>query len=308
MPRRNAQAGAGAQHRWRRHQGAWWRSRPDASTPWARTSSTTASTTSWSTAPRRSRSWTTSRARGSTVEQIAGLVEGIARGLPGARHGARRRRDGADAGAVPAGHLRSGGHDHRRGRGGRGAARRRRRAGRRAARATRRPGSTPTATRWPARIVFDRMKPRPRRPARARPASSVADALLAVHQSYAASVRPVLGRVHALAHITGGGIPGNLVRVLPADCEAIVDPSSWAAAAALRRAAAGRAGSPPTRCARCSTSASGSSPCCRRTPWPLRRRRPARPASRPGRWARSAEAARPCGSPVPDRAAVMRGP
>jgi phosphoribosylformylglycinamidine cyclo-ligase len=56
---------------------------------------------------------------------------------------------------------------------------------------------------------------------------TVADALLAVHQSYAASVRPVLRRMHALAHITGGGIPGNLVRILPADCEAIVDPSSW---------------------------------------------------------------------------------
>lgn len=33
--------------------------------------------------------------------------------------------------------------------------------------------------------------------------------------------------VHALAHITGGGIPGNLVRVLPENCHAIVDESSW---------------------------------------------------------------------------------
>jgi phosphoribosylformylglycinamidine cyclo-ligase len=56
---------------------------------------------------------------------------------------------------------------------------------------------------------------------------SVADALLAVHRSYLASVQPVLRRVHGLAHITGGGIPGNLVRVLPAGCEAIVDPASW---------------------------------------------------------------------------------
>lgn len=56
---------------------------------------------------------------------------------------------------------------------------------------------------------------------------TVADALLAVHQSYAASVRPVIGRLHGLAHITGGGIPGNLVRILPAGCEAVVDPSSW---------------------------------------------------------------------------------
>jgi phosphoribosylformylglycinamidine cyclo-ligase len=55
----------------------------------------------------------------------------------------------------------------------------------------------------------------------------VADALLAVHRSYSAAIRPVLSRIHGLAHITGGGIPGNLVRVLPAECEAVVDPASW---------------------------------------------------------------------------------
>jgi len=56
----------------------------------------------------------------------------------------------------------------------------------------------------------------------------VADALLAVHRSYASSVLPVIDRIHGLAHITGGGIPGNLVRVLPAGCEAVVDARSWA--------------------------------------------------------------------------------
>jgi phosphoribosylformylglycinamidine cyclo-ligase len=56
---------------------------------------------------------------------------------------------------------------------------------------------------------------------------SVADALLAVHQSYVRSLMPVIHRVHGLAHITGGGIAGNLVRVLPSGCEAIVDPASW---------------------------------------------------------------------------------
>jgi phosphoribosylformylglycinamidine cyclo-ligase len=76
------------------------------------------------------------------------------------------------------------------------------------------------------RIVFDRMK-LGLGDQLGTTGQSVADALLAVHQSYAASVRPVLRRMHALAHITGGGIPGNLVRILPADCEAIVDPSSW---------------------------------------------------------------------------------
>jgi phosphoribosylformylglycinamidine cyclo-ligase len=56
---------------------------------------------------------------------------------------------------------------------------------------------------------------------------SVADALLAIHQSYLRAVTPVLGTIHGLAHITGGGIPGNLVRVLPAGCEAVVREGSW---------------------------------------------------------------------------------
>jgi phosphoribosylformylglycinamidine cyclo-ligase len=55
----------------------------------------------------------------------------------------------------------------------------------------------------------------------------VGDALLTVHRSYVSSVTPVLGRLHGLAHITGGGIAGNLVRVLPEGREAVVNPSSW---------------------------------------------------------------------------------
>jgi phosphoribosylformylglycinamidine cyclo-ligase len=56
---------------------------------------------------------------------------------------------------------------------------------------------------------------------------TVAEALLAVHQSYFQSVMPAIRRMHGLAHITGGGIPGNLMRVLPEGCEAIVDPGAW---------------------------------------------------------------------------------
>jgi phosphoribosylformylglycinamidine cyclo-ligase len=56
---------------------------------------------------------------------------------------------------------------------------------------------------------------------------SVAQVLLDVHRSYATSVTPVLSRLHALAHITGGGIPGNLVRVLPRHCAAVVDAGAW---------------------------------------------------------------------------------
>jgi phosphoribosylformylglycinamidine cyclo-ligase len=56
---------------------------------------------------------------------------------------------------------------------------------------------------------------------------SVADVLLDVHRSYYRSVRPVLAQLHGMAHITGGGIPGNLVRILPPGCEAVVDSGSW---------------------------------------------------------------------------------
>jgi phosphoribosylformylglycinamidine cyclo-ligase len=56
---------------------------------------------------------------------------------------------------------------------------------------------------------------------------SVAQVLLAVHASYAAAVTPVLPHMHALAHVTGGGIAGNLIRALPEGCEAVVDASAW---------------------------------------------------------------------------------
>ncbi|HEX7090484.1 MAG TPA: phosphoribosylformylglycinamidine cyclo-ligase [Longimicrobiales bacterium] len=59
--------------------------------------------------------------------------------------------------------------------------------------------------------------------------ATVADVLLRVHRSYLDAVAPLLdaGLVHALAHITGGGIPENLARVLPPGLEARVDTSAW---------------------------------------------------------------------------------
>jgi phosphoribosylformylglycinamidine cyclo-ligase len=55
----------------------------------------------------------------------------------------------------------------------------------------------------------------------------VSDVLLAVHRSYWKAVQPALPQIHALAHITGGGIPGNLVRVLPEGCGALVRTAAW---------------------------------------------------------------------------------
>lgn len=58
---------------------------------------------------------------------------------------------------------------------------------------------------------------------------SVADVLLRVHRSYLKPLLPLLEeeRLHALAHITGGGIPENLARVIPPGLEARVDRSTW---------------------------------------------------------------------------------
>lgn len=59
--------------------------------------------------------------------------------------------------------------------------------------------------------------------------STVGEVLLRVHRSYLPHLREVCtqGRIHALAHVTGGGIPGNLNRVLPPDTQAVVDLRTW---------------------------------------------------------------------------------
>ncbi|HUF74914.1 MAG TPA: phosphoribosylformylglycinamidine cyclo-ligase [Longimicrobiales bacterium] len=58
---------------------------------------------------------------------------------------------------------------------------------------------------------------------------SVADELLTVHRSYLGALRGPLeaSLVHGLAHVTGGGIPGNLPRVLPEGLGARIERASW---------------------------------------------------------------------------------
>jgi phosphoribosylformylglycinamidine cyclo-ligase len=58
---------------------------------------------------------------------------------------------------------------------------------------------------------------------------TVADALLAVHRSYLRPVLPLVedGLLSAMAHITGGGFPDNVPRVLPADLDAVIRPGAW---------------------------------------------------------------------------------
>ena len=58
---------------------------------------------------------------------------------------------------------------------------------------------------------------------------SVGEALLAEHRSYLGLLWPLLeeGRIAALAHITGGGLPGNVNRVLGKSFDAWIDRESW---------------------------------------------------------------------------------
>jgi phosphoribosylformylglycinamidine cyclo-ligase len=58
---------------------------------------------------------------------------------------------------------------------------------------------------------------------------SLADELLKPSDVYAAALA-VLGRevdVHGLAHVTGGGLPGNVSRVLPDSCDAVIRRGAW---------------------------------------------------------------------------------
>jgi len=57
--------------------------------------------------------------------------------------------------------------------------------------------------------------------------ASVTDTLLRVHRSYLPMLRPILGKIHGMAHITGGGLPGNVNRVLPDTLDAAIDAASW---------------------------------------------------------------------------------
>jgi phosphoribosylformylglycinamidine cyclo-ligase len=59
-------------------------------------------------------------------------------------------------------------------------------------------------------------------------AITVGEELLRVHKNY----RPLLARVPSgiikgLAHITGGGLIDNLPRILPSNCDAVIDTKTW---------------------------------------------------------------------------------
>jgi len=58
---------------------------------------------------------------------------------------------------------------------------------------------------------------------------TVGEELLKVHREYLSPLGPLLSdpRIHGLAHITGGGLFDNVLRILPENCEARIEKSSW---------------------------------------------------------------------------------
>jgi phosphoribosylformylglycinamidine cyclo-ligase len=57
--------------------------------------------------------------------------------------------------------------------------------------------------------------------------STLGEALLEPHRSYYPQVKPLLEHVLGMAHITGGGLPGNVPRVLPESLAARFDLAAW---------------------------------------------------------------------------------
>jgi phosphoribosylformylglycinamidine cyclo-ligase len=79
------------------------------------------------------------------------------------------------------------------------------------------------------KILFEKMR---LKPSSSVPGSKIAvgEELLRVHKNY----QPLLARVpigvlKGLAHITGGGLVDNLPRILPSNCDAIIETKSWRA-------------------------------------------------------------------------------
>ena len=86
-------------------------------------------------------------------------------------------------------------------------------------------------------IVFERMGLGVGDPFPGEAAATVGEVLLRIHRSYLATVWPLLeeGALNAMAHVTGGGIEGNLPRVLPDGLAARVDCASWIPANVFRQ-------------------------------------------------------------------------
>src|SRR5438270_10854787 len=77
------------------------------------------------------------------------------------------------------------------------------------------------------KILFEKMKLKPSSRLRGLK-TTVGAELLRVHKNYQPLLAKVPGgMIKGLAHITGGGLIDNLPRVLPKNCDAVIDTKSW---------------------------------------------------------------------------------
>jgi phosphoribosylformylglycinamidine cyclo-ligase len=77
------------------------------------------------------------------------------------------------------------------------------------------------------KILFEKMRLKPSSPL---PGSTitVGEELLRVHKNYQPLLAKVsVGVIKGLAHITGGGLIDNLPRILPSNCDAVIETKSW---------------------------------------------------------------------------------
>jgi phosphoribosylformylglycinamidine cyclo-ligase len=79
------------------------------------------------------------------------------------------------------------------------------------------------------RALLDRAGRRLDEPAWAGAHHTIGDELIRPSVIYAPAMRKLRERVevHAFAHITGGGLPDNLARVLPSNCDALIRRGTW---------------------------------------------------------------------------------
>jgi phosphoribosylformylglycinamidine cyclo-ligase len=77
------------------------------------------------------------------------------------------------------------------------------------------------------KVLFDQMGLRlSQKPAGL--SKTLGEELLRVHRNYQPALAAVpRGVIKGLAHITGGGLVDNLPRVLPSDCDAVIDTAAW---------------------------------------------------------------------------------
>jgi phosphoribosylformylglycinamidine cyclo-ligase len=76
-------------------------------------------------------------------------------------------------------------------------------------------------------ILFEKMR---LKPGSRLPGSriTVGEELLRVHKNYQPHLAKVpVGLIKGLAHITGGGLIDNLPRILPSNCDALIETKSW---------------------------------------------------------------------------------